>query len=264
MLPVTCITLLSDLGTRHTAISGIRALAAAQLPASEVIDISHSVTPYNLHEAAYMSRKAALHFPEKTVHLLMVDIDRGERHRMLLARSNGQYFIAPDNGILAMALASIEGVWLCSEFQSNADTISWAATAMQIIISIQAEKPDSLYSRFMLQELTGFSTQRPDGARIDCNILHIDRYGNIIVNFTRHQFDSLIGDGPFSVALPGGQSISHVSQHYSDKEAGNIICRFNSQDYLELGISHGSLSDELELYVSSAKGINYSMITIHF
>src|ERR1700691_487946 len=74
-------------------------------PAAQLIDISHGVQPYNIADGAFTIAQAYRYFPKKTVHVVVVDPGVGSARKPLLAEVDGQYFIAPDNGVLSMVLA---------------------------------------------------------------------------------------------------------------------------------------------------------------
>lgn len=260
------ITILSDLGTGHTALSAARAILLQQHANAEIVDITHKVSTYNLQQAAYFCKQSYVHFAMGSFHLLMVDVMFGERHRMLLAQVNGHYFIAPDNGILALTFGdAVSNVWLCREFSEPVSIPKWTLYAGNIIDTIRkSETPDGIFSRFHTKHIAQLATHKPIGARLDCTILHIDNYGNVVINLSRHQFDELAGDGPFSIPLPPEQEITVLSNHYNDVAEGALLCRFNKMGLMELAVRKGSFSKMFGLELSSGKGINYGVITVNF
>ena len=49
-----------------------------------------------------MSHRLFRFFPKKTIHVVVVDPGVGSARRAILVEAEGQYFIAPENGVLAM------------------------------------------------------------------------------------------------------------------------------------------------------------------
>src|ERR1700679_1679607 len=74
-------------------------------PAARVIDISHGIQPFDIADGAFTIAQAYSYFPKKTIHIVVVDPGVGSPRRPILAEMAGQYFIAPDNGVLSMAFA---------------------------------------------------------------------------------------------------------------------------------------------------------------
>lgn len=266
MPQIPVITLLSDLGTNHPAISNAKVMLTKHLADTMVVDVSHRITTYNLQQAAYLSQSAYQHFPVGSIHLLLVDVLSGERHRMLLCKVNDHYFLAPDNGVLSLAFGRQPNeVWLCREFSGTVSIAQWIGYANQVISVIHEDRDlNNYFSRFLIKEVAQIMMQKPIGARLDCTVLHIDRYGNIVIDFTKDRFDELIGDGPFSIKLPREEEITKVSDHYNDVPTGDLLCRFNSIGLLEIAINHGSATSAFEFDIATDKGINYSVITINF
>lgn len=263
---IPVITLLSDLGTGHPAIGATRVLLTNAHPDTGIVDISHRITPYSIQQAAYMVQYACHHFPPHTVHLLLMDIVLGERHRMLLLKADAHYFIAPDNGILSLGLGKNNyPVWLCKEFSGPVSVLQWAEYAATVMDVLHNEQDlNERFSQFMIKEVAPLAVQQPIGARLDCSILQTDRFGNVTIGLSREQFDELIQDGPFSVKLPRQKELNKLSKHYSDVAPGQPLCRFNSMGYMEIAVNRGSATDVFEFGVATDKGINYSTITVNF
>ncbi len=75
----------------------------AQNPSPPVIDITHNITPHQIHEAAWILQSAYPVFPQYTIFVCIVDPKVGEsqqRPLLLYWPSKKLYFIAPDNGLL--------------------------------------------------------------------------------------------------------------------------------------------------------------------
>src|SRR5579862_7850948 len=75
-------------------------------PAAQVIDISHGIQPFEIADGAFTIAQAYRYFPKKTIHVVVIDPGVGSTRRPLLAEAAGQYFIAPDNGVLSMVFSS--------------------------------------------------------------------------------------------------------------------------------------------------------------
>ncbi|MEA3368629.1 MAG: SAM-dependent chlorinase/fluorinase, partial [Planctomycetota bacterium] len=94
------ITLLTDFGVKSTYPSQMKGVILERLPDAVLVDLSHGVPRHDVRTAAFMLASAAAAFPEGTVHLTVVDPGVGSRRRVLAAEADGQFYVAPDNGIL--------------------------------------------------------------------------------------------------------------------------------------------------------------------
>ena len=74
------------------------------IPDVELVDITHQIDPQNVLQAALVLQAAYSYFPDKTVHLVVVDPGVGSKRRPIAARMGDYSFIAPDNGVLTPIL----------------------------------------------------------------------------------------------------------------------------------------------------------------
>src|ERR1700734_1996091 len=96
------ITLTTDFGTDDHFVGVMKGVILGIRPDAQVIDISHGVQPYEIGDGAFTIAQAYRYFPKKTIHVVVVDPGVGSARRPLLAEAAGQYFVAPDNGVLSM------------------------------------------------------------------------------------------------------------------------------------------------------------------
>src|SRR5476649_2674324 len=109
-----CITLLSDMGLQDASTAIARGILMQHVPAVPVVDITHEIQPFNTKQAAYMLGTSYNSFPEGSFHLPLFDIFSEKAPMLVLCSHNGHYFLAPDNGLLPLALQSnsLTG-WTC-------------------------------------------------------------------------------------------------------------------------------------------------------
>ena len=69
-------------------------------PASSILRMRSS--PYDVNEAAFVIAQAWRYFPKRTVHVVVIDPGSAASGAPILAEAAGQFFIAPDNGVLSM------------------------------------------------------------------------------------------------------------------------------------------------------------------
>src|SRR5690349_5424592 len=101
---MSVITLTSDIGLQDYLAGAIKGQLYGQCPDMPVIDISHSIAPFNAPQAAYLCKSAYPHFPEGSFHLILVNLFDSKQDYFLLAWHNGHYFCCADNGLLTMML----------------------------------------------------------------------------------------------------------------------------------------------------------------
>ena len=107
-MPEPVLTLTTDFGLSDHYVGTMKGVILSICPQARIVDISHDVTPYEIAEGAYLLAQAYRYFPKKTVHVVVVDPGVGTARRPILMQAAGQYFIAPDNGVLSMVYSREE------------------------------------------------------------------------------------------------------------------------------------------------------------
>ena len=98
------ITLLSDYGLRDNTVARLKVRVLRRIENIEIVDISHLVEPHNILEAAHILRGVYKDFPKGTIHLVMVGTSPQEGGEYICLKSNGQYFLGTNNGLLTSVL----------------------------------------------------------------------------------------------------------------------------------------------------------------
>src|SRR6201999_3324233 len=100
---MTCIiTLTTDFRTGSPYVAAVKGVILGINPSVRLIDVSHSVGPQNVHEAAVLLAEAATWFPAGTIHVAVIDPGVGTQRKLIYARIGDQQYLAPDNGLLSL------------------------------------------------------------------------------------------------------------------------------------------------------------------
>lgn len=98
------ITITSDFGSKDGYVGTMKGVIHTLLPDAQVVDISHDISPQQIHEGAFVVYRAYRYFPASAVHIAVVDPGVGsERRGIVLATRHGT-FVGPDNGIFTYVL----------------------------------------------------------------------------------------------------------------------------------------------------------------
>ena len=102
------ISFLSDFGSDDEFVGVVHGVIARIAPSVRVIDIGHGVEPGNVRAGALQLLRSVQYMPEG-VALAVVDPGVGTERRPIAARTNWGFFVGPDNGLLAPAVAMVGG-----------------------------------------------------------------------------------------------------------------------------------------------------------
>ncbi len=233
------------------------------VPGAAIVDISHNVAQYDLQQAAYLLLSSYRHFPPGTVHIVLVDVFAQGTPRMLLAEKDSYRFIAPDNGILPLAFGTtLESTLLCAELQKPYSFAHWITNAGSVIAQLQQGKTD--FGACEVKKAPRVLQPRPLPDGVECNILYVDRYENIVLDITRTQFEEMVKSRPFRIKLSRVYEITTISNSYNDVEKDEPLCRFNRAGYLEIAFNHAPAASLLNFGSFSTGNLRYQTIKIEF
>jgi S-adenosylmethionine hydrolase len=92
---------MTDFGTANDAVAICKAVMVGIAPDARVMDITHQVTPFQIEEAARLLSGVTPYYPAGTVFVIVVDPGVGTSRKAVIVKTKkGQYFVAPDNGLL--------------------------------------------------------------------------------------------------------------------------------------------------------------------
>ena len=176
---MSCITLLSDFGTQDAHAACAKGILMQYTDGLQMLDISHQIEPYHLQQAAYILASSYKHFPKGSIHVLLFDIFSNQNRNLLLCEKDGYYFLAPDNGIMSMTFAALDGVWNCYDADGTPQLHEWIHECGKVIQKLKSNIPKSL--KLPVAELRHAPMNwRPkvEGSVIEGHVIHIDRFEN--------------------------------------------------------------------------------------
>jgi len=257
------ITLLSDFGLQDASAASAKALLMRQVKDITITDISHMIEPYHVQQAAYILNAAYTNFPAGSFHIVLCDIFYDTPSRLILCEHNGHFFLAPDNGILSLAFnGKHDGAWLCLEMASNDSVKQWVNACSDTINKIGAKGTAGLDTYELTNRLVHWQPLITANS-IECHVIHIDRFENVVVNLTQTAFEAAAQNRPFRIQFVRYQ-INTISSHYNDVKQDDMLCRFNAAGYLEIAINRGKAASLLGLKLSKEQHLIYNSIKIVF
>ncbi len=256
------ITLLSDAGTKDATIALMKVALLRHLPGAAVVDVGHHVVRHSQRQAAYLLRTFFRSFPPGTIHICPVAVFVGKAPAMLLGQCEGHYFIAPDNGLLPLALpVGKYATRLCHSYARPQNFAQWMEDAAEVAAFVSQGvilpgKP------IVAQELKQLPPPQISPIGLECQVLYTDRYGNVVLNITEQEFVRMVADRPFRIQTIRGQNVTAISRHYSDVPADAPLCRFNNAGLLEVAVNHGAATDLLGFEPDDVANLRYGPVRI--
>ncbi len=104
MAQTPVIALLTDFGIQDHYVGVMKGVILGICPHAQIVDITHTIPPQNIHKAAYTLFNAYAYFPDGSIFISVVDPGVGSSRRAIAVQHQGKVFIAPDNGVLTYVL----------------------------------------------------------------------------------------------------------------------------------------------------------------
>lgn len=265
------ITLTTDFGYDDAYVAAVKGVILSINPKANIIDITHSIEPQNILQAAFILSVAYRCFPKQTIHMAIVDPGVGSERRGIILKTPSAFFVAPDNGILSYVIDGLfpiesrssteqthdlqeivfkEGLeaaaitdprfWRhpVSPTFHGRDVFAPVAAGLSLGISIYefGEKINSLHILPIPKP-----SLDPQGNLVG-QVLHIDRFGNLITNIKSNDLP-----GKNAMIKVAGHCIQGISDYYAQNKG--VMAIVGSSGYLEVSLRDGSACDFLGLVV---------------
>ena len=254
--PSGLITLLTDFGDRDAFVASMKGVILTINPHATIVDVSHHVPPHSIVDAAYLLNSCYRYFPEGTVHVAVVDPGVGSVRRPLIAKSDRYYFLAPDNGLLTPILAE-ENEMEVREIE-NADyrltspghTFDGRDIFAPAAAWLTAQQPFASFGR-LIDDCKTFTISKPkwDAMALVGEIVHIDRFGNLITNLTTRHIKEVqeLTKRPNLLIRVAGRLIDGLVGSYSEGDAQSPQALVNSNGHLEIFLKESSAAARLQV-----------------
>ncbi len=250
-MPKAIITLTTDFGEKDHFAGAVKGAIYSELENIRIVDISHSISPFHLTQAAYIIQNAYKSFPKGSIHLIGIDSELNQENKHIAVLLDGHYFICANNGIISMLASEINPekiveINIHERIDSNFPVLDvFVKVACHIARGGTLEVIGKTISD--LKILTGIKpVVNIENNQIIANVIYIDNYGNVISNITKSFFEK-IGKGRNFIINARTAKFTKIHTHYSEainfeipkekrEEDGKKLALWNSSGYLELAI----------------------------
>jgi S-adenosylmethionine hydrolase len=228
----------------------MKGVVASIAPRARIIDITHEIPQYNVTEAAFVISQAWRYFPKGTIHVLVVDPGVGSSRRPILCEAAGQFFIAPDNGILSMIYqSSPHKVRTVSNPKVIRHDVSRTFHGRDIFAPaaahlVKGTKPVA-FGKLIKDYVCSWIAKPVSLARGGFRgvVLKVDRFGNLITNLHIKEFAD-VKTQPFELRA-GSERIHRLALTYSEANLGEMFLIVGSSGYLEISANQASAAARL-------------------
>ena len=240
------ITLTTDFGTSDHYVGTMKGVIASICPDALVVDITHDIPHFDIWSGAYAISQAAPFFPEGSIHVVVVDPGVGTARRGISCAFAQQIFIAPDNGVLSLAIDEASPhrsrelqnpkLWLQPASNTFHGRDLFAPCAAKLAASV-------LQWDDVGPELDGIvrlphskAVEEKQGFWHAC-VQSVDHFGNIITNLKAKQVS--LQNSSFRLSV-GGHTVDRFRNTFGEARRDELFVYAGSSGFYEIGINQES------------------------
>jgi S-adenosylmethionine hydrolase len=245
---------ISDFGLDDTWVGVCRAVIARACPQAYVVDLGHSIPPFDVRKGA-ATAVAAVHQLPGSILLVVVDPGVGpDRRDLCLITQRGSVLVGPDNGVLIPAALRGGGIHTAiaidpskidfqvplASFHAR-DVLAPAAAAVACGVDPrslgEAVAPESLRP-------APFPPCSVENKTMLAEVLESDRFGSLRFNVAAEDMERAGLNGP-GIEFDIGHSalVATLGVSFSSVPEGELVAFVDSSGWLTLAINRGSVQE---------------------
>ena len=259
------ITLTTDFGSSDHFVGAMKGVILDILPEARIVDICHSVQAFDVLDGALTISQAYSYFPNRTIHVVIVDPGVGTARRPILASSDKYHFVAPDNGVLSLVYAReprmhVRHITSEHYFLQPVSNTFHGRDIFAPVAAYLAKEVDSLKFGDEVEDYVRFSAPKPkavDQNRVRGVVLKVDRFGNLITNITPQDVPMLFAaEGKAFKIVVGNCEITEIHSAYAEGAPGEVMGVVGSMGFLEIAANRGAAAQ----LTGAGKGTDVTII----
>jgi S-adenosyl-L-methionine hydrolase (adenosine-forming) len=244
------ITLTTDFGCADWFVGAMKGVIWGINARAQIADICHEIRPGDIAGGAFVLANVYCSFPKGTLHVVVVDPGVGSGRPAIVVQTRNYYFIAPDNGVLSLALSreSVTQVRRLENPRFFRHPVSSTFHGRDVFAPVAAHLS-------LGKPVTGFGPRASELSRLDWpeahqqgravhgEICYLDRFGNAITNIPGAW---ITGDAGIDRLCVKGRALP-LAACYQAVPKGQAMGVVGSHGYVEIAVNGGSAHTVLKL-----------------
>jgi S-adenosylmethionine hydrolase len=266
------ITLTTDFGASGWFAAAMKGVIAGIAPDARVVDVTHEIAGQDILAGAFVLTQCFRSFPRDTIHVAVVDPGVGSPRRAIAVKSQDYFFLAPDNGVLTLALAaaddraplqirSIENERLFNRPVSRTfhgrDIFAPVAAHLAKGLAFQEIGP-------VIEDIVRLETAEPTVTKkgIVGRVMFVDRFGNLITNIAARHLEKAAREPKlFRVGSSWNGVIRKFGRFYAEAPRGQAIAVIGSSNHVELCVNLSSAAQKFRAKPGDKVTVEFSPAT---
>jgi len=248
---VKFISLLTDFGLNQEYAGVCKAVILSICPSATIVDISHTVTPFDVEEASFMLKNFVMYSPVG-VHVAVIDPGVGTGRRGIAVETErGDFLVGPDNGVLMEAARILK--WRRAVFLENSkymvEPVSSSFHGRDVFAPCAAYIVNGVPLKEFGRELDTKDVKtlnlkpNEDERAIYGRVLRIDRFGNIQVNVEADR----ISPERVRIEIKGNRFVLPYVKTFGEVDPGELLIYRDSDGLLTISQNRGNAAQFLNV-----------------
>lgn len=223
-------------------------------PEATIVDITHEIPPQDIEAAAFNLFSFYRDFPAGSIHVAVVDPGVGSDRRAIVVECANQLFVGPDNGLFTW-ICQREGVWSATHITNRKffrKPVSQTFHGRDIFAPVAAalscgHSPAQFGSP--VADVVQLPSVEPDVINentVEGRIIHIDRFGNCVTNFSRATLESRAAAMSWRLVL-NDRKIDSFRSFFADASSDELFAIVGSAGFIEVCVRNGSAAKLLNV-----------------
>ncbi len=236
---------ITDYGYKDVYAGILKIVAKRVCPKSDVIDVTHGITPFDVLEGAVATLVTVPHLREGDVLVVVVDPGVGSEREAIAAKVGNRYLVGPNNGVLWLA-AEEYGVEKVVKIEKKLVPFSsYTFHGRDLFAPAGAfldcgGKLEELGKETKLKPLDLKLVREVKENRLEASVVYVDGFGNVMTWARELPFE--IGQ---EVKVNGKRA--RVVRTFSEVKPKELAVYINSFGYVEVAQYMGNASKVLGL-----------------
>ena len=257
-MPVLSLT--TDFGLKDGNVGVMKGVIWGICPQARIADLSHTIQPQNVAEAALIILRSTLYFPKDSVHIIVVDPGVGTARRPVAARISEQFYVAPDNGVLTLLFERAEQEGWPVEVVHLDQPKYWLPKVSHVFHGRDIFAPCGAHLALGVP-LTEIGTPIGDPVRLELpkprrdgsgwvgEVIHIDHFGNVASNIREEHLAEMLAQKARIHVQVGGVEIPGLVDTFGQRPAGELVALLGSTGNLIVSVVNGNAAAHLGVNV---------------
>ncbi len=248
MPPHPLITLTTDFGLTDEYVGTLKGVILSICPTATLVDITHDIPAQDIAAAARIIGNGYTYFPNRTIHLVIVDPGVGSSRSIIALKTPKHIFIAPNNGVLSRVLKNEKNcdaylIENSSFFRHNPSHTFHGRDIMGPVAARIAQGLDlsKVGSAIDPSQCIRLPLPRAEISTkcIRGEVIHVDHFGNLQTSITGEDLVSVEYKEKIKITICN-HVIKGLQRNYSEVEKGQLVALLDSSNHLEIAERNGS------------------------